>query len=88
MIQGSNQYFYLIPIFVVLLFIVPRSFILWSNRQRPTDSNGNLISNYEMLYSYINPMINPITFSIIFGSMKELDNVFPEKKTLEADKEK
>lgn len=82
MIDVGNQYFILIPIFIFLLVVVPRSFISWSNRIKPMDNNGNLLVNYGTLHSLITPSINPITFAIIFGSMKELDAAFPEKKVL------
>lgn len=70
MIDVKNQYFILIPIFVVLLFVVPRAFIKWSSRIKPVDDNGNLIANYGTFYDLFTPAINPITFSLIMGSMK------------------
>lgn len=70
MIDVKNQYFILLPIFIVLLVIIPRAFIKWSNKLRPTDANGNLMANYGMLYDLITPQMNPVTFSVIFGSMK------------------
>lgn len=87
MIDVGNQYFILIPIFIVLLVIVPQAFVKWSNRIKPKDGNGNLLVNYNMLHSMITPALNPITFSVIFGSMKELDAAFPEKKNLTPEQE-
>ncbi len=83
MVQVGNQYFILIPIFIFLLIVVPRAFISWSNRIKPMDANGNLIVNYANFYALINQNINPVTFSIIFALMKELDSVFIEKKSLD-----
>lgn len=77
MIDVGNQYFILIPIFIVLLVVVPQAFVKWSNRIKPKDANGNLLVNYNMLHSMITPALNPISFSVIFGSMKELDAAFP-----------
>jgi hypothetical protein len=79
MIDVGNQYFILIPIFAILLVIVPRAFVKWSNRIKPKDANGNLLVNYGTLHSLITPSINPISFSVIFGSMKELDSAFTGK---------
>lgn len=84
MVDVGNQYFILVPIFIILLVVVPRAFISWSNKIKPMDANGNLLVNYGTLHSLITPNLNPITFSVILGSMKELDAVFPEKKTLDA----
>lgn len=83
MVDVGNQYFFLIPIFVFLLVVVPRAFISWSNRIKPMDTNGNLLVNYGTMHSLMIPTINPFTFPVLFGSMKELDAVFPEKKTLD-----
>jgi hypothetical protein len=70
MVDVGNQYFYLIPIFIILLVIVPRTFIKWSNRIKPMDPNGNLLVNYPALHALFTPYINPITFSVMFGMMK------------------
>ena len=82
MVDTQNHYFVLLPIFMVLLFIIPKFFMKWMQRQKPTDSSGNLIANYNILYHLITPKINPITCTAIFGNMKELDSVFPEQKLL------
>jgi hypothetical protein len=70
MVDVQNQYFILIPIFIVLLFAVPRAFIKWSSRIKPMDDNGNLLANYGAFYDLITPAMNPITFSLLMGSMK------------------
>lgn len=79
MVNVGNQYFILVPIFIVLLVLVPRAFIKWSNRIKPMDNFGNLLVNYNSLHALFAPYINPITFSAMFGMMKELDAAFPEK---------
>jgi hypothetical protein len=70
MVDVGNQYFILFPIFIILLVVVPRAFIKWSNRIRPMDNNGNLLVNYPTLHDLFTPYINPITFSVMFGLMK------------------
>lgn len=40
------------------------------------DTNGNLLVNYGTYHALINPNINPITFSIIFALLKEMDAAF------------
>jgi len=70
MIDVQNQYFFLFPIFIVLLIVVPRAFIKWSNRIKPKDDNGILLANYPILYQFITPAMNPVTFSVLFGMMK------------------
>ena len=83
MIDAKNQYYVLPPIFIILLFIVPRYFMKFMRRQKPVDSNGNLLANYPMFYSLITPRINPITCAVIMGCMKELDPIFPKDKVLD-----
>ena len=70
MVDVGNQYFILFPIFIVLLIVVPRAFIKWSNRLTPKDNNGNLLVNYPSLHALFTPVINPITFAVMFGMMK------------------
>lgn len=72
MIDSNNQYTILIPIFILLLFVIPFTFIKWSSRLKPTDKYGNLLANYGMFYELITPAMNQGTFSIIMGSMKEM----------------
>jgi hypothetical protein len=77
MVDVGNQYFYLIPIFIILLVIVPRAFIKWSNRIKPMDPNGNLLVNYPALHALFTPYINPITFNnrfILLIQLKKLIN--------------
>lgn len=70
MVDMQNQYFILIPIFIVLLVIIPRAFISWSNRIKPMDDSGNLLVNYQNFFETMIPGMNPITFSVIMGGMK------------------
>ena len=70
MVDMQNQYFILIPIFIFLLVVVPISFIKWSNRIKPMDDHGNLLVNYQNFLETMIPGMNPITFSVIMGSMK------------------
>lgn len=79
MVDMQNQYFILIPIFIFLLVFVPISFIKWSNRIKPMDDHGNLLVNYQTFFETMIPGMNPITFSVIMGSMKELDTIFPDE---------
>jgi hypothetical protein len=70
MVDMQNQYFILFPIFALLLIVIPRAFIKWSNKLKPADANGNLLVNYSMFFQLMNPAMNPITYSVILGSMK------------------
>jgi hypothetical protein len=70
MIDTKNQYSILIPIFILLLFIIPFIFIKWSSKLTPTDKYGNLLSNYPLFFTLLSPKMNQGTFSILLGTMK------------------
>lgn len=83
MIDNENQWIVLPPILILLLIIVPNFFVKWMQGQKPTDEVGNLIANYNMMYSLLSPKISTFTCSVMMGCMKELDTLYPEKKKLD-----
>lgn len=78
MVKAGNQYI-LIPIFIILLVVIPRSFLVWSNRLKPTDQTGNLLANYPIFHKFFTPRFSILNCPILMGHMKELDEVFPNK---------
>ena len=79
MVKSENQAI-LLPIFIIILVIIPRSFIVWSSRLKPVDNTGNLIANYPVFHKFFTPRFTLLNCPILMGHMKEFDEVFPNKK--------
>lgn len=69
MMKQGNQYI-LIPIFILLLVVIPKTFINWSSRIRPQDSAGNLIANYPIMHQFFSPRFSIMNAPIMMGCMK------------------
>ena len=72
MIDAQHQYLVLPVILLILLFAVPKVFLVWNGKLKMKDESGMEIKTYSNIFPCFTPKMNTISCCLVMGAMCDL----------------